>query len=266
MDKEQFLKTGLLEQYVLGLTDEEESELVEQFAKQHSDIAQEIDSMREALEEYAMQYVKLPPEELKKRVMQSVDEEISAGQHRPDTAARSTGSALMNALPSFFMIACILGLGLLAYLFYEGKTNVEQNYVQLSAAFDNYKLDCESKQSQAVALEEIYKLLQHHATEPVKLSGSSIAPTAQAVAYLNPVAEKAIINLTKLPTPPEGKTYQLWADVEGHMVNMGVIEFEKNDFQMVTFIEGAESLNITLEPNGGSKEPTVELLYVNGKV
>jgi hypothetical protein len=41
------------------------------------------------------------------------------------------------------------------------------------------------------------------------------------------------------------------------------LEREATDLQLINYIARAESLNITLEPLGGSEQPTVELLYVN---
>ena len=61
MDKERFLKTGLLEQYVLGLTTPEEDLEVERYAESFPEIQSEIDSMRSAMEEYARQYSIPPP-------------------------------------------------------------------------------------------------------------------------------------------------------------------------------------------------------------
>lgn len=50
--------------------------------------------------------------------------------------------------------------------------------------------------------------------------------------------------------------YQMWADVEGEMINMGLID-NKKDLLAMNYIENAESLNITIEPLGGSEHPDV---------
>jgi len=265
MDKEQFLKTGLLEQYVLGLTSEEESEMVQHYAKLYPEVEKEMEHMRDALEDYAMKYITLPPDELKSRVKSSLKKASDEPEPPASQVVPKTKSSFFSR-SSALLLLLILGLGFFSYLFYQDKTNAERNYKELAIAFDTYKSECEKQQQQAANHNAVYDLLQHSATQPVKLLGSDLAPEAEAVAYLNPVAQKALINLTKLPSPPSGKTYQLWADVEGHMVDMGIVEFGKGDFQIVTFIQNAESLNITLEPTGGSEEPTVEFLYANGKV
>ena len=53
MDKERFLESGLLEQYVLGLTSEEETREVERYAQAFPEIRAEIDLLRKAVRQYA---------------------------------------------------------------------------------------------------------------------------------------------------------------------------------------------------------------------
>jgi anti-sigma-K factor RskA len=268
MDKDKFLRTGLLEQYVLGLTNEEESAEVERYAEAFPELAKEIDEMRKALEQYAMQYVEMPPKELKARVMHSIDQEMTS-QHAGNGNGRiptHQASPWRQRLFNWSLYAAIAVLGAFAFIFQQGKVGAEKNYNQLSVKFEALKSECERNQRDKADVERNYAFFQHPATIPVKLEGSALAPEAEAIAYLNHGQKVACINLTKLPQPPEGKTYQLWADVEGHMINMGVVDFQREDLQIVKYIENAESLNLTLEPAGGSKEPTVELLYANGEV
>ena len=53
MDKEKFLSSGLLDQYVLGLTSAKEAEIVHRYAEAFPDIKATIISLQSALEQYA---------------------------------------------------------------------------------------------------------------------------------------------------------------------------------------------------------------------
>ncbi len=64
-----------------------------------------------------------------------------------------------------------------------------------------------------------------------------------------------------LPLRPN-ETYQLWADVEGEMINMGLLSSEE-DLTPAIYISKAESFNITVEPAGGNDHPTVSNLIGN---
>ena len=46
------------------------------------------------------------------------------------------------------------------------------------------------------------------------------------------------------------------------MINMGILEADQ-EYIPVRYIDKAESLNITIEPAGGSEHPTVEQLISN---
>ena len=100
----------------------------------------------------------------------------------------------------------------------------------------------------------------------MNITGTGLSPDANVVVYYNAEEESALLNVLNLPAPPAGKTYQMWADVEGVMIDMGVFEVNDPSLREMVFIKHAESLNITLEPLGGSDHPTVSLLQANGKV
>ncbi|NBC08990.1 MAG: hypothetical protein GVY26_17500 [Bacteroidetes bacterium] len=260
MDKDKFLQTGLLEQYVLGLTDEEENETVEAYADAYPEIKQEIQTMRSALDEYAQQYAVMPPKELKKRVMKSLD-----GEAKQDGSLRSGGRSSFSRVFSGVAIVLLGILGVLAASFYKGKTAAQEQYHALEAEFQRFKEDCASEKARLQQTQHIYAFMNAPKTLVVPLGGTAMEPEARAIAYYNAESQKAYINTSNLPAPPKGKTYQLWADVEGEMISMGVIE-QQPEPQPVQYVDHAESLNITLEPEGGSEEPTVELLLANGLI
>ncbi len=265
MDKDKFLKSGLLEQYVLGLTDERESEEVERYAEAFPEIQAEIESLRKSMDDYARQYAAMPSEELKSRVSKDTDE-MEAGRRRREKADGSHVSQESPRWGAWLARSIMALLIILSLSFYQGKVAADRRYQELSREYRAFQHDCTRQQAQMEELFEVYAFLNHEHTIPIRLESTGLAPEAEAIAYLNAIHKKVFINPTHLPEPPKGKTYQMWADVEGRMINMGLIDGHSKKLQPVAFIEGAESLNITLEPEGGSEEPTVTLLYVNSEV
>ncbi len=259
MDKEKFLQTGLLEQYVLGLTDEQESAEVERYANAFPEIKAEIEAMREAVEDYARRYDIMPPEELKARLVKDIDSPESPGRG-DEATARSAGNARWALWISRGIMALLIVLSL---SFYQRKVAVEGKYQALSSAYRAFQQDCARQQA---GQERLYAFLNDEHTIPIRLLSTGLVAGAEAIAYFNEGRKEAFINPTRLPAPPAGKAYQVWADVKGEMISMGLIDGHTKQLQAVAFIEGAESLNITLEPEEGSKEPTVSLLYVNAGV
>ena len=99
-------------------------------------------------------------------------------------------------------------------------------------------------------------------TEQYILKGNASIPEAKIVSYVNHKMKSVVINTEGLPELDADHDYQMWADVEGEMINMGVISKNKNLMAM-TNIDHAESLNITIEPAGGNDHPTVARLVTN---
>lgn len=83
---------------------------------------------------------------------------------------------------------------------------------------------------------------------------------AQATVTHSPSEGRAVIQTRDMPPPPEGKVYELWwQDPDGEMAPAGLMP-ERPDQTMVLQGDatGARAVGITVEPEGGSQEPTSE--------
>lgn len=256
MDKNKFLTSGLLEQYVLRLTSPEEDELVEHYAEAFPEIKKEIENMRDGLEQYAQQYAVAPPEHMKGKIM----EEISRLETTP-----TPNTAPPRRIPSYWswartgMVAAyaILGIFLAARYW-----NLRQEHQRLTQQLEN----CSAEKIELTKDAGIVALLRDQTTQSILLKGTPLAPQAQALVLWNEGNGGAVLNLLNLPPPPPNQQYQIWADVAGKMISVGLLDWSKNQWQAIQYLDQATSLNITLEPRGGSKEPTVARLVANGLI
>jgi anti-sigma-K factor RskA len=71
---------------------------------------------------------------------------------------------------------------------------------------------------------------------------------------------KAVLVTSKMPAAPEGRVYQLWLqDATGHLTSAGVMPAGSDQ---VVVLEGdattATAAGISVEPAGGSQQPTSE--------
>jgi len=259
MDKEQLYSSGLLEMYVLGLTDEEESAQVEALAAEHPDVQEEIEAMQNALERYAMSHAIPPPDRPENREGAGPNsrEPLESGRGHTPTVSTPPPRRWISLAAGFILLASSI------YFFQqhrrsEGRlTALKKDYIELDR-------DCKHEKEQLLEAQQAIAFIQKAHTQPLILEGSQLAPRAFATAYWNEREKAVLLCMNGMPAPPKGKQYQAWADVEGKMVSMGVLE-EKGQtaLQRITFIPHAESVNITLEPEGGSTKPTVALLYAN---
>jgi anti-sigma-K factor RskA len=70
-----------------------------------------------------------------------------------------------------------------------------------------------------------------------------------------------------LPKTDNGHEYQLWALVDGKPVSLGVFGPNAKDaVQQMETIEKAQAFAVTIEPTGGSVNPTMEKMVAMGGV
>ncbi|MFI1147348.1 anti-sigma factor domain-containing protein [Streptomyces sp. NPDC020817] len=72
---------------------------------------------------------------------------------------------------------------------------------------------------------------------------------------------RAVFTATGLPAPPAGRTYQLWLDHDGTMRPAGFIR-QDGTVLLDGDAAGAAAVGLTLEPAGGSPQPTTAPLLL----
>lgn len=255
MNKEQFLNTGLLEQYALGLTDSEESQIVEKHLKSFPELGEELQAMQSALEQYAQQYAIQAPSGLKNKILEDIGDPSDTSFDGAQNEQFSTQISWSKWLSYAALIALTLG-----YLYKGHQTNLANREIrqqQIALA------SCNERNDKLEASQAIYAFISDTHTQPVLLKGTAVSPESEAVVYWNEDKASAYFFASQLPEPAADKQYQIWADVEGEMISVGLLDYQTKDLQQINYIANAESLNITLEPKGGSEHPNVAQLYVN---
>jgi anti-sigma-K factor RskA len=239
MDKEEFLASGLLEQYVLGIADPDEVQEVERFLQRYPELRQEASELHMAIEDYANQLSIPPPP-------RRAQEQFSGS-----TATSTVPSGQINWLNVVVMGA----LALLCLLTALRMRNLQQQNQELRTQV----ADCSSR-------EHIIAFLKDSDTEPILLSSSPKAPQAAALVYWNENDGAAMLNPFGLEKLYANEQYQIWADVDGKMISIGLINPNLDKYQNLKYLPNASSLNITIEPRGGSKTPTVSRLVANREI
>ena len=109
------------------------------------------------------------------------------------------------------------------------------------------------------------KFVMNRSNKIVDLKGMPTAPDYSAVVYWNPNSKQVMLMPENLPKPPLNKQYQLWALKDGKPIDAGVFDMT-GDMTNMKKIQDADAFAITLEPMGGSVNPTMDAMYVVGKI
>lgn len=121
--------------------------------------------------------------------------------------------------------------------------------------------------------ETLLNVVRDNNNVQVALAGQAVSPTSSAKAYYNKQTKEVYVDVSGLPAPPKGKVYQVWALKLSPLTptSIGTLDNYTADSSTLKMFkvdnaENAEAFGITLEPEGGSKSPTLEQLYTLGKV
>ncbi|MBV8252943.1 MAG: anti-sigma factor [Chitinophaga sp.] len=117
-------------------------------------------------------------------------------------------------------------------------------------------------------LEQSLDIMQDPAVMKVKMPGTKLSPDAVATVFWNTQNKQVYLKVNNIPEPAANKQYQLWAIVDGKPVDMGV--FEMGDtaklLQKMKITDKVQMFAVTLEQKGGALQPTLEQMYVAGKI
>jgi anti-sigma-K factor RskA len=116
-------------------------------------------------------------------------------------------------------------------------------------------------------LKEDAQKMQSPTVKMAAMQGTDIAPGAFATVYWDTTSKDVYMMINNLPQPASGKQYQLWALINNQPVDLGVFEVRQEKLLVkMKNVQNAQAFAVTLEPKGGSASPTLEALYVMGKL
>ena len=260
MDRKKIREEGLLERYVLGSLTEEEIALLESVLAKDDELRKELRDLEAEFELIGFENAVKPSNQVKEQLMAKMGVQSGTSDEDSKSMTESSGSLQSGKLLIAASLAALFALG--SFWLYiqwqsslEDFRSLEQQTVELQERLNNL----ESRYS---TTQERYVSISTPDVIPLYLKGNNISPQSTMIAYINHENKSVIVNTLGLQPLDADKTYQLWADVDGEMINMGILP-QDEEYIPVRYIDKAESLNITNEPVGGSDHTTVENLIYN---
>ncbi len=103
----------------------------------------------------------------------------------------------------------------------------------------------------------------------VALAGTPAHPTARARVFFDRAAHRVFLDAQRLPALPAGRQYQLWAIFQGKPLDAGMLTATTaagDNLQQMKEVPGAQAFALTVEPVGGSVNPTAGTMTVMGNI
>ncbi len=247
-------ESGLLERYLLGELSPLEERQIQDQLEADSSLMNHFQTLEANFEQIAQENAIQPPAELKDTILKV------ATVNEVNTHETNSGSALKSYLAIAASLALLFGVS--SFWLYSQINTMEEDLRLVQEEKLQLKSNYERLESDLAETSKWYTLVNHPDTEKFILKGNDQSPNATAISYVNHKSKSVVLNAKGLPTLDNDHDYQLWADVEGVMIDMGVIP-KNSEMIAMNYIPNSESLNITIEPAGGNDHPTVERLISN---
>ncbi|QNF35363.1 anti-sigma factor [Adhaeribacter swui] len=281
MNIQEYIASGVLELYATGLLTPPEKVEVERMAELYPEVKAELAAISDTLDTYAQLHALEPPADLKAKILNKIENSSQAAANvnqtnfkniafSPDGRSAATYADSRDNTSWWAIAATILLLisaGLNFYFYSNWQTTRKQYQVAL-ATQNQYAQQVRQVNHKYELTAAELAVITHSQTQKVNLKGVRKSPASSAVVYWNTNTKDVFVKIADLPKPPANRQYQLWALENGKPVNAGMVQLEPDSeaVQHMKAVHQAQAFAITLEPKGGSQNPTMEEMYVMGQI
>lgn len=280
MDVQRYISSGIIESHVAGLVSESEAREVETAIQEYPEVKAATDAVQQDMERYVQMWAVKPPAGLKKQIFERLnkveEEEVIPATEEVKEVVEEERSFSMPQIPVLKMwqygavaaIVLLIGSGIMNIVFMNGFNEYKEKYDKLSEEQEALATEKNAYVARFQDAEKEMNMLKDPAFKWVKMQGVNKHAGIVATICWNPESKETYILAQQLPEPPEDKQYQLWAIVNGHPVDAGIFELGNMTkvMQKVKSVTNAQVFAVTLEKKGGSPTPSLDQLFVAGKV
>lgn len=262
MNANEYINSGAIEAYIHGLADEADIALQLEMEGRYPEVQAARMALEEQMEQQALQMPLANPAATRERILNALKDEKA---HPTKVVAMPTDLKAAPKPIRWFRTALaasvllLMGSVLLNFYFYSQYTDFSNRYEELSARQNVLA-------NKANALEASMHMIKSPKVQPVVMQGVTGNAGMMATVYYDKSTTDVYLMVNNLPMPQKGKQYQLWAQVDGQMVDAGLLTWtDEAALVKMSRIANAQAFAISLEPEGGSKVPTLTEVKVLGK-
>ena len=251
----------LLPFYALDALSDEERELVEAYLAEHPEVRAQINGLQSAAQ--ALPYG-VTPVEPERRIKDALMARVAVSQRssisEQKQASRPREKRWANLFPAFSFAVAMVAVIWAVIL-----------NIQLSQLRQQVSALGEALVTQSNSLEQINAKLPQtpvSAVVTISLKGTDARPQAHGELIADPKSASAVMVVTGLGQLEVGKTYQVWLIDAGGPKSAGLLTVDANGQAVLivtsdTAIGSFNALGISVEPKGGSPQPTGDIVVLS---
>lgn len=238
-----FLNSNLLNQYLVGETDDIETAEVEFFIAKYPEAEEAYQKLQNNLEIIANVGAKDAPLDLLDDIFKSLEKTqtpkvipLTQSRRAPWFSIAASAAAVLFAVSSFML--------------YQENQQLNSENIIVDAEILDLRNDINKNNSKLDELsKELMKLNNPDARKYI-ITGNDRAKDLKTVAYINSVEKTSMIDVITLPKLPEEQHYQIWAELEDRMVNLGILDESDRKLKQIPYMEDALALSIKISKKG----------------
>jgi anti-sigma-K factor RskA len=274
---QEYILSGIVESYVLGLADKQERAEFENMCAAHPEVRNARIAFEMMLEEQSMQSELQPSKSLRSKIFSEIQIEADKSLYSQEDISDKTDiregktisiSPWLRYVAAASVILLIGSIALNIY-YYNQYRNYNSRYNALVTQQSEIAQNNNALQSRINQYEDILSIIRNPDMAAVRMPGTE-APgspdtSSLATVFWDTKSKDVYLMVNNLPQPAADKQYQLWAIVDGVPVDAGVFDVKEDTlmFRMKN-IPRAEMFAVTLEKRGGNPTPQGQM-YVLGK-
>lgn len=272
MNIKEYISSGVIEAYVLGIATDDEVREIEQLKSQYPELLIAIQEQEALLGQYARAQSVSPPPQLKQNIWKAIQDEtkLNTESITPTTKIPLNNSGATDRGWRQYAMAASLALLVASAAgnmwMMQENSKMKNDVTAMSAEMEHLSLEAKQSALSAQKANEALAVLSLPALKKINLAGVGSHTQHSGMLYWDVATGDVFLDLNSMPAAPEGKQYQLWAIVDGKPVDAGMYVANSGAvIEKMKTIPKAEMFAITIEKMGGSLTPTLDQMVVAGK-
>ena len=269
MNIKDYIASGIIESYVMGLATEAERAGFEELCAQYPELVAERKRFEESLESYAARQAELPPGDVRAKILQAIQGvgPAASASNSPNDIITMENSSALRVAGWLRLVAAASVLLLVAMVVL---------YIQASRQNSDLVKENSDLKEKVVTNQRVIDKIKGEASvlrNPnsivVNMTGTRIAPQSRADVYWDSTSSSVYLVVKNMPKLPSDRQYQLWALIDKGQKDLGVFDGADsagdNVILQMKDTRRAQAFAITIEKKGGSPHPTLDSLQSVGK-
>lgn len=254
MNERDFIYPGMIEQYVLGLCNEEEASVIEKLREVDMEINNAIVAFEILFEKISTQKGIMPNLATDQSILSAL---TSLNQSVPSNKIVQISPQRFQKIKRFAVAASVLLV-------------ISAGYnIALFSKYKSQQTALISKNPDTVSTLPLsdYNILKDPTITPIAMNGVGVHIICRCTMFWDKKTGKVYIMIHHLPLTDDTRDYQLWANVNGKTISVGLINDAIRDrfIEIDNMPEGATAFSVTLENAGGGDAPSDDT-YLRGKI